>query len=253
MLLKTIVSFTFTLIIIGGVCFWAFGHGELPTLLEDVNQDGVVNIQDLVLVATAFGQARTATAVLNADVNRDGVVNVQDLGRVSNRFGQTAPDETAAYHSIQEYIFDSSCANSTCHAAPTHVANLNLTYGASYANLVGRLPENPAAAAVGMKLVDPGNPENSFLLTKLTAINDPTYGAQMPVVGELHTAKIDAIRTWIEAGAPQTAKVVGIGDLGVLRDPNEVFQPPPPPAPGEGYQLHLRAFGRKAQSFRFGI
>ena len=234
-------TFIYTTFLIGVICclpFSAVGHGELPTLLEDVNKDGVVNIQDLVAVATAFEQ----TGRLDADVNRDGVVNVLDLVRVSNSFGQTAPAETATYHSLQEYIFDKSCANSACHAAPTNVANLNLTYGESYANLVGRLASNPAAAAMGMKLVDPGNPENSFLLTKLMAIRDPTYGARMPVVGELHTAKIDAIRTWIAAGAPQTGKVAGIGDLGVLRDPDEAFQPPPPPLPGEGYQLHLPPF-----------
>ena len=60
--------------------------------------------------------------------------------------------------------------------------------------------------------------------------------------GTIHNGKIEAIRTWIEAGAPQTGKVVGIGDLGVLRDPDEVFEPPAPPAPGEGYQIHLPPF-----------
>ena len=50
MMLKPIVYFMFILLIIGGACFSAFGHGDLPILLEDVNQDGVVNIQDLVLV-----------------------------------------------------------------------------------------------------------------------------------------------------------------------------------------------------------
>ena len=34
-----------------GVSFSALGHGNNPTLLEDVNKDGIVNIQDLVLVA----------------------------------------------------------------------------------------------------------------------------------------------------------------------------------------------------------
>ena len=237
-MLKTLVSFALMLGLTIYVSFSARGHGDLPTLLEDVNTDGVVNIQDLVLVATAFGQ----TATLDADVNRDGVVNVLDLVRVGKSLGQTAPDENSAYHEIQEYIFDKNCANTACHAAPTNVANLNLTYSQSYENLIGRQPSNPSAAAAGMKLVDPGNPENSFLLTKLMAISDPTYGAQMPVVGELHTAKIDAIGKWIKAGAPQTGKVAGIGDLGVLRDPDEVFHPPAPPAPGEGYQLHLPPF-----------
>ena len=47
----------------------------------DVNGDGVVNIQDLVIVANAFGKAEP-------DLNGDGVVNIQDLVIVANAFGQ---------------------------------------------------------------------------------------------------------------------------------------------------------------------
>ena len=239
-MLKTIVYFTFTLFIVAGVSFSAFGHGDLPTLLEDINRDGVVNVQDLVLVAAAFGQLRDRTAEQDPDVNRDGLVNVLDLVRVSRRFGETAPAENSAYHDIQEYIFDKSCANTACHAAPANLASLNLSYTHSYESLVGRQPENPAAAATGMKLVDPNNPENSFLLTKLVGPTDAAQGLRMPL-GKvtLHPGKIDAVRAWIAAGAPQTGTVEAIGDLSVLRDPDETFQPPAPPPVGQGYQLHL--------------
>ena len=49
---------------------------------HDVNEDGIVNILDLVAVASGFGE--------NApDVNGDGVVNVNlDLVAVANQFGQ---------------------------------------------------------------------------------------------------------------------------------------------------------------------
>ena len=243
MILKKITYSTLILLLVGGVSLLVFGHGNLPTLLEDVNKDGVVNIQDLVLVAGSFGQPRDRNAEQDPDVNRDGIVNVLDLVRVSNSFGETAPDENSTYHDIQETVFDKSCANSVCHAAPANAGNLNLTYGLSYENLVGAAPQNPAAVAAGMQLVDPGNPENSFLLTKLTGPTAPAQGARMPFGGGvLHTGKINAIRTWIEAGAPQNGRLAGIGDLGVLRDPDEVFEPPAPPAPGEGYQLRLPPF-----------
>ena len=49
----------------------------------DINSDGVVNIQDLVLVASSFGQ----TGQNRADVNGDGVVNIQDLVLVAAAFG----------------------------------------------------------------------------------------------------------------------------------------------------------------------
>ena len=191
-----------------------------------------MNIQDLVLVAGTFGQPGKRNSVQNPDVNRDGIINILDLVRVSNSFGKTEVNDTSTYHEIQDYIFDKSCANSACHAAPANAGNLNLTYGLSYQDLVGRVPQNPTAAAAGMKLIDPGNPENSFLLTKLM---DPTpeQGVRMPFnAGELHSGKIEAIRTWIAAGAPQEGILDGIGDLSVLRDPLEVFEPPAPPELG---------------------
>ncbi|MCG9132628.1 hypothetical protein J5I95_13200 [Candidatus Poribacteria bacterium] len=52
----------------------------------DVNSDGVVNIQDLVLVASNFGQ----TGENSADVNHDGVVNISDLVLVAGALGEHA-------------------------------------------------------------------------------------------------------------------------------------------------------------------
>ena len=243
MILRNITYSALILLMMVGVSFSALGHSDTPTLLEDVNKDGVVNIQDLVIVSAAFGQTRDRNATQDPDVNRDGIVNILDMVRISKSFGQTVPSENSAYHSIQEYVFDKSCANSICHAAPANAGNLNLTYGLSYEDLVGMAPQNPAAAAIGMKLVDPGNPDNSFLLTKLMGPTAPEQGARMPFGGGvLHTGKIAAVRTWIEAGAPQTGKIAGIGDLSVLRDPAEVFEAPEPPPPGEGYQLRLPPF-----------
>ena len=64
-------------------------NGEVvePTQLKgDVNGDGVVNIQDLVLVAGRLGQ----TGQNDADMNGDGVVNIQDLVLVAGALGSAA-------------------------------------------------------------------------------------------------------------------------------------------------------------------
>ena len=242
-MVKQLIYSTLILSLVVGISFSALGHGDNPTLLEDVNNDGTVNVQDLVIVANALGQPVDRTAEQNPDVNRDGTINVLDLVRVSSSLGQTAPDENSTYHDIQEYVFDKSCASSSCHAAPANSRGLSLEYGLSYDALIGVVPQNPAAAAAGMKLVDPNNPENSFLLTKLIGPESNDQGSRMPFGGGMiHDAKIDAIRTWIEAGAPETGKIAGIGDLGVLRDPDDIFEPPAPPPPGQGYQLHLPPF-----------
>ena len=68
------------------VLFTAVGTEEAPELVADVNGDGVVNIQDLVLVAGQFGK----TGEHVADVNGDGVVNIQDLVLVAGAFGEGA-------------------------------------------------------------------------------------------------------------------------------------------------------------------
>lgn len=51
----------------------------------DVNEDGTVDIRDLVLVAGQFGQSGEGLA---GDVNGDGTVNVLDLVAVSAHFGE---------------------------------------------------------------------------------------------------------------------------------------------------------------------
>lgn len=50
---------------------------------EDVNDDGFVNIKDLVLVGQAFGQRGPG---ITGDVNTDGQVNILDLVLVANYF-----------------------------------------------------------------------------------------------------------------------------------------------------------------------
>ena len=68
----------------GTVILWAFPlpltTNQLLTILADVNNDGVVNILDVVLVASSFGQSGDSPA----DVNGDGVVDLLDLYLLGN-------------------------------------------------------------------------------------------------------------------------------------------------------------------------
>ena len=62
------------------------------TLPWDINNDGVVNIQDLVLVSSSFGV--DAPKHPKVDVNKDGRVNILDLILVAAHFGESS--DTAA-------------------------------------------------------------------------------------------------------------------------------------------------------------
>ncbi len=58
---------------------------SIGVVTANVNHDGVVNILDLVIVASNFGQTGRN---LQGDVNRDGVIDVFDLVRIAKYFGQ---------------------------------------------------------------------------------------------------------------------------------------------------------------------
>ena len=68
--------------------------GATTTFLpEDVNQDGRVNIADLVVVAHSIGTLAAENP--RADVNGDGVINILDLTLVAGAFGETAAAPSA--------------------------------------------------------------------------------------------------------------------------------------------------------------
>ena len=60
---------------------------EPPPIPQDVNRDDVVNILDLVFVASALGDEGQG---LVADVNEDGIVNILDLVSVAGALGDVA-------------------------------------------------------------------------------------------------------------------------------------------------------------------
>ena len=86
-------------------------------LAEDINNDGVVNIQDLVLVASNFGK----TGQNAADVNTDEIVDIRDLVKVAGAFGNTTAApllypqllETLTAEEVQRWLFQARHLNQT--------------------------------------------------------------------------------------------------------------------------------------------
>ena len=72
---------------------------EPPEIFGDVNNDGVVNIQDLVLVGSNFRQ----TGENSADVNADGVVDIVDLVVVAGAIRNAATAPAAHSHALDSY------------------------------------------------------------------------------------------------------------------------------------------------------
>ena len=75
------------------------GHQQIPisqALPWDINSDGIVDIQDLVLVSNSFGEKTPAPS--KVDVNKDGKVNILDLILVAAHFGESSVPATPSTH-----------------------------------------------------------------------------------------------------------------------------------------------------------
>jgi len=116
--------------------------------------------------------------------------------------GNAAPPAaplSANFQSIQDNVFTPICVR--CHSGPAAPQGLQLDAAHSYALLVGV----PSAEVSGLLRVDPGVPDNSYLVLKLEGAPG-IVGAQMPF-GEtpLPQPSIDVIRQWISDGAQPPA------------------------------------------------
>lgn len=154
----------------------------------------------------------------------------------------------STWDAIESVVFEQAgCANSLCHGAAA-AGGLDLSPGVAYDNLVG-----VSATASSLRRVSPREPAKSFLYHKLAAKTFPgSYaisGSPMPSAGPAISAgALEAIRLWIEAGAPETGSVgdtLGRGEdelerlLGVCLPEADAVNtvPLPPPERSVGLQF----------------
>jgi hypothetical protein len=176
-----------------------------PSCPGDCNGDGNVSIAELVRgVVGALGGAGCEAF----DRNGDGTIAVNELIVAVNAALHGCPiaatptaTRPATLWTIQETIFSPRCAIATCHDTTTRSGDLVLEAGASHGELVGVEPDVDTARDAGLLRVDPGDPDNSFLVIKLEGPT-PSQGSRMPLTGPLlDPADIGIIRAWIAAGA----------------------------------------------------
>jgi hypothetical protein len=99
----------------------------------------------------------------------------------------------------------------TCHGEPAPAGKVSWAAargaGQVWADLVGAAPSN-APTGQGWLRVAPGDPGRSWILEKVTSENPGSaafgaYGARMPLQApDLCDATVQALRGWIERGAP---------------------------------------------------
>jgi hypothetical protein len=124
---------------------------------------------------------------------------------------------TARYSSIDRNLLKVSCGskNSNCHSAEAARSSTGLDLaGDAWSGLVNvpalNLGRDSDAGTVNAGLlVEPGNPDASFLVTKLKlkTAHDPRFGSGMPadnpgIISDCPQA-MDPIVQWIQQGAPR--------------------------------------------------
>lgn len=120
---------------------------------------------------------------------------------------EPTPD-APGFRQLNESVFQVQCATQACHSGPG-IAGLSFDdTEAAYEHLIDGEPVNAPAHADALRLVVPGDPDKSFLLTKLTMsqaeLGIHAYGAAMPMAATQipGPSSLQAIRDWIDAGAP---------------------------------------------------
>jgi hypothetical protein len=106
---------------------------------------------------------------------------------------------------IQAKVFTPSCATGACHTVAGAPLSGHLDLSSSGASYTGLVNQPAQYVGVNQLRVDPGSPNNSFLIVKLVNMwepNGPQDGNPMPYTGmQLPQDQLSAIEQWIMNGA----------------------------------------------------
>jgi hypothetical protein len=129
----------------------------------------------------------------------DVVKKKNELKGISCAGGSQPGEPAATLSELQQEIFTPSCAKGGCHDSATASEGLVLAAGSTFSQVVN-VPSNQAPIRLR---IEPGNPEDSYLMKKVRGDSD-TSGVKMPLDGPpfLSNAQIQRLASWIENGAP---------------------------------------------------
>ena len=116
-------------------------------------------------------------------------------GGDDSSLGPTEEPAPVTLKRLADEIFTPSCATSDCHAGASPAAALSLE-----ADRLAEMIDAASDQESGAKLIDPGNPDGSYLIRKVEGTGS---GAQMPIgLDPLTPKEIQMIVDWVAAGAP---------------------------------------------------
>ena len=252
-------------------------HSELnfnaPSSAHVAVSIGGTTVWETTIAIPAASNLLKETLTLPADVGRGDPIEVHLHNHGDNAWAihsldalvpadtelEFCPAFDSTFEAIQAVVFEQAgCANSLCHGEAAQ-GGLDLRPEVAYDNLVG-----VRAQGSSLLLVDPKYPSESYLYQKLSAKTFPgsyaVSGSPMPSAGAAISAgQLEAIRWWIETGAPETGSVgdtLGRGEdeierlLGVCLPEADAVntQPLPPPEPTRGVQFVMPAHDVPAES-----
>jgi hypothetical protein len=153
------------------------------------------------VLETAPGAVSTTIQDLTSRTNYFAIVVAVDN---ANNFSEPEPSTSVTtlvslIADIEFPIFAAKCATTGCHSGDTPSSDMILSPGFAFTNLVGVTPISGLGVGSGFKRVEPGKPEESHLMQRITYAD---AGIRMPQGGDfLSAAEITTIETWITQGA----------------------------------------------------
>ncbi len=167
------------------------GTSTIPIASAVMTTGGAMTSTPWAIAGAAAGTYRVRVAC----TDKNGLTGI-GLGPT---FQVSAPPQNVSFATQLQPLFTANCTSNACHDAMIPAEGLNLTASASYAALVNK----QSGQCPSSKFVEPGAPERSYLVMKLTASGACFIGTRMPkALPALSTDKIQLVRDWIFNGAP---------------------------------------------------
>jgi hypothetical protein len=152
-------------------------------------------------LTTPAGATGALVAGLGAATEHFFVVRAEDVAgnQDSNTIEvQGTTGDAVSFAADIQPLLTTACAVSGCHTGGARAEDLDLRSGMAHGDLVG-VPASQCSD--GRRRVDPGNPDDSYLIDKILGV-DLCSGSIMPKGGrELTSAEIQIMRDWVAAGA----------------------------------------------------